>query len=63
MEKGAVVDVLLAGQYPLKGSIADVFAEEKAVHVSINSPRGRWGLFLPQTWLTQKNGVWHVQIP
>jgi hypothetical protein len=63
IKSGDTVDVTVAGQYPLSGEVGYVLTEEKTVQVVINSPRGRWSLLLPDTWIVPRNGHWHVQIP
>ncbi len=63
IKSGDTVDVTVAGQYPLSGSVGYVLTEEKTIQVVINSPRGRWSLLLPDTWIVPRNDHWHVQIP
>jgi hypothetical protein len=63
VKSGESVEVTVAGQYPLSGSVGYVLTEEKTIQVVINSPRGRWSLLVPDTWVVRRNGAWHVQIP
>jgi hypothetical protein len=64
MAKGDVVDVMVGGQFPLAGSIGEIFPDNKNVHIIINSPRGRWGLLVPEAWVAKNaEGNWQVQIP
>jgi hypothetical protein len=63
IKSGETVEVTVAGQYPLSGSVGYVLTEENTIQVVINSPRGRWSLLVPDTWIVRRNGVWHVEIP
>jgi hypothetical protein len=63
IKSGETVEVLIAGQYPLSGSVGYVLAEEKTIQVVINSPRGRWSLLVPDTWVVRRDGVWRLEIP
>lgn len=63
IKSGDAVEVLLAGQYPVSGSVGYVLPEEKSIQVVINSPRGRWSLLLPQTWIVKRDGAWRVELP
>ena len=63
IKSGDAVEVLVAGQYPVSGSVGYVLPEEKSIQVVINSPRGRWSLLLPQTWIVKRDGAWRVELP
>jgi hypothetical protein len=60
---GETVEVMVAGQYPLSGSVGYVLPEEKTIQVVISSPRGRWSLLVPDSWTVRRDGVWRLEIP
>ena len=63
IKSGETVEVIVAGQYPLSGSVGYVLPEEKTIQVVIKSPRGRWSLLVPETWIVRGDGTWQLQVP
>ena len=64
MTKGDQVDVLVAGQFPLSGSVGEIFPDNANIQVIVDSPRGRWSLLLPDSWLSKAaDNSWKAQIP
>jgi hypothetical protein len=63
IQSGDTVTVMVGGKFPLDGRVHYAFPEEGTVHVIINSPRGKWGLLVPDSWFTRDNDVWQLQIP
>jgi hypothetical protein len=63
VETGDTVTVMVAAKFPLDGKVQHVFSENKTVHILINSPRGKWGLLVSESWLTRDRDVWQLQIP
>jgi hypothetical protein len=63
MAKGDKVDILVASQFPLAGAIGEIFPDNENVQVIVDSPRGRWSLLVPDSWLSKTLETWKVQIP
>jgi hypothetical protein len=63
VQTGDTVTVMVAGKFPLDGRVHYTFPEDKTVHVLIDSPRGKWGLLVSESWLTRDSNVWQLQIP
>ena len=60
---GDTVTVMVGGKFPLDGTVHYVFPEDQTIHVLINSPRGKWGLLVPEGWIGRDRDMWQLQIP